>query len=203
MHACWLAESWGLGKWGRREIEQRGKCGRRGSLGNIWRYGARVQCWGGVWGGVDPGQNGEQAKSGAQTVVDSKDGVALGLGQRREEFSSLGINTPHWVYAPPPFRAENICLVGSFKPGTDLPTFHDHSLKPVCGAAEHTLVHRVFSCCCTKGVERASCSTMVDYLAALYYYLGMAYLICQEILRSGCSVPGPFSIPGSSKRHEL
>ena len=31
---------------------------------------------------------------------------------------------------------------------------------------------------------------VLDHLAALYYYLGMVHLICQEIIRSGGSVPG-------------
>lgn len=41
MHAGWLAESWGLGNGGDLRWDKGAKCGRRGSLGNIWRYGAQ------------------------------------------------------------------------------------------------------------------------------------------------------------------
>lgn len=39
VHACWLAESWGRENGGNARSDKGGKCGRRGSLGNIWRYG--------------------------------------------------------------------------------------------------------------------------------------------------------------------
>lgn len=65
------------------------------------------------------------------------------------------------------FQLKISILVGSCKPGTDLPTFRDLSLRPFCGAAECALTKM-----CSLGVV-TKCSRDPDSLAALCYYLGM------------------------------
>lgn len=189
-HAGLLAESWGRGTRGNARSNKGGECGRRGSLGNTWRYGyTRVeQRW---------GRRGPKSKRRASEVRGLRRWLTASSTRHKDKGAS---NTAAWA---PTFligymhclrfqlKISQSCWILQARHGsTDL----SRPLAKAClRSGWMRLDQIVFSCCCTEcsRVFKQPCGSL------LLYYLGKAHLVCQEILRSGCSVPGLLPIPGS------
>lgn len=160
-HAGLLAESWGRGTRGNARSNKGGKCGRRGSLGNIWRYGGAHTCR------ATLGRRGPKSKRRASEVRGLRRWLTASSTRHKDKGAS---NTAAW---PPTFLigymhclrfqlkiSQSCWLLQARHGSTDL----SRPLAKAClRSGWMRLDQIVFSCCCTE------CSRVLGSLAALCY----------------------------------